>query len=314
MTPRRATAALNGRHVDGSSQRCVPSAPAGTPRTAAHPCVDAFVRLHTCRTAATDGGPSEATTQHGSGKTVATRLREVAVAAVNFDLPQSGVGAEGGEVEQDGVELGCAEFHTQTQPHIRRGVNHELVVGLQTPTAAPLPGSGRRGRHHMSHPRFYAPRTEPRRMTLQLVPLRNWRDATGFVGMWHRHHKPPIGYLWAHGVATEDGVLVGVAIVGRPVAGAFDDGRTVEVTRTATDGHPNANSMLYGAVARAAFAKGYRRVVTYTQDGESGASLRAAGYRVVAQRPPRRGWDTPSRPRTGNGNDGVARTLWEAAS
>jgi hypothetical protein len=149
-------------------------------------------------------------------------------------------------------------------------------------------------------------------MSLQLVPV-NWQTVRGFVAMWHRHHRPPTGYLWAHGVASGE-LLVGVAIVGRPVASALQDGRTVEVTRTATDGYPNANSMLYGAVARAAFAKGYRRVVTYTQAGESGASLRAAGYRVIAERPPRPGWSSPSRPRYDRGTDGIARTLWEAAS
>jgi hypothetical protein len=131
---------------------------------------------------------------------------------------------------------------------------------------------------------------------------------------WHRHHTPPQGYLWAHGVANDDDVLVGCAIVGRPVASAFQDGLTVEVTRTVTDGAKNANSMLYGAVARAAFAKGYRRIVTYTQQGESGASLRAAGYRVVAERPARKGWDTPSRPRKDRGVDGVPRTLWETVA
>jgi len=108
-------------------------------------------------------------------------------------------------------------------------------------------------------------------------------------------------------------VLVGVAIVGRPVARAYDDGMTLEVNRSVTDGTPNANSMLYGAAWRAAKALGYHRLITYTQEGESGSSLRAAGWRVIGQRPPRRGWDTPSR-RRGVGVDGIARTLWEAAS
>ena len=150
-------------------------------------------------------------------------------------------------------------------------------------------------------------------MSLRLVPLRDWDMIRAFVDGWHRHNKPPAGYLWAHGVANDDGVLVGVAIVGRPIAGAFDDGMTVEVTRTATDGYKNANSMLYGAVARAAFAKGYRRVVTYTQADESGASLRAAGYKVIAERPPRKGWDTPSRPRDNGSYLSTTRTLWEAS-
>lgn len=147
-------------------------------------------------------------------------------------------------------------------------------------------------------------------MSLQLVPV-DWETARLFCASWHRHHpKPPPGHLWRHGVATDDGLLVGVAIVGRPVARHFDDGRTVEVNRTATDGYRNANSMLYGAVARAAFAKGYLRVVTYTEEGESGASLSAAGYRIVAHRSARKGWDMPSRPRD-SGRDMIPRTLWE---
>lgn len=149
-------------------------------------------------------------------------------------------------------------------------------------------------------------------MSLELVPV-SWQDVQRFIHFHHRHHKPPVGHIFRIGVAA-DGVLVGVASVGRPVPRAYQDGRTVEVNRSATDGYPNANSMLYGACARAAFAMGYRRIITYTQQGESGASLRAAGYRVIAQRPPRaRGWDTPSRRRSGNGNDDMARTLWEAS-
>jgi len=80
----------------------------------------------------------------------------------------------------------------------------------------------------------------------------------------------------------------------------------------ATDGTPNACSMLYAACWRAAKALGYRRLVTYTQDGETGASLRAAGWHVIAARPPRPGWDRPSRPRHDLGTAHMPRTLWEA--
>jgi len=148
-------------------------------------------------------------------------------------------------------------------------------------------------------------------VSLRLVPV-GWRDASAFVATWHRHHKAPPGHKFCLGVA-DDGVLVGVAIVGRPVARSFDDGQTLEVNRTATDGTPNANSMLYGAAWRAAKALGYRRLVAYTQAGETGVSLRAAGYRVIAERAPRSGWDTPSRPRDGHGHDRMPRTLWEAS-
>jgi hypothetical protein len=145
---------------------------------------------------------------------------------------------------------------------------------------------------------------------LRLVPIR-LADAKDFVRRHHRTHLAPVGHKFSVGVAAGD-VLVGVAMVGRPVARAVDDGLTVEVNRTCTDGYPNAGSMLYGAVARASFALGYRRVITYTQSGESGASLRAANWRVIAERPPRSGWWAPSRPREGRGADVVARTLWEA--
>lgn len=146
-------------------------------------------------------------------------------------------------------------------------------------------------------------------MTLHLVPV-TFEEACGFVAMWHRHHQPPVGHKFSLGVADGER-LVGVAIVGRPVARHLDNGLTPEVTRTATDGTRNANSKLYGAAWRAASALGYGRLVTYNQDGESGASLRAAGWRVVAQRPVHAGWNRPSRPRGDRGTEGIARTLWE---
>ena len=146
---------------------------------------------------------------------------------------------------------------------------------------------------------------------LHIVPVA-FADACGFVLMWHRHHQPPVGHKFSLGVADAHGILRGVAMVSRPVAKACDDGLTLEVSRTATDGTPNANSMLYGAAWRATKALGYGRLVTYTQQGETGASLRAAGWRVIAERPARKGWTTPSRPRDDRGVDGIPRTLWEA--
>ncbi len=147
---------------------------------------------------------------------------------------------------------------------------------------------------------------------LHIVPVA-FADASEFVRAHHRHHQPPAGHKFSIGVATDDGVLRGVAMVGRPVARHFDDGLTLEVNRTATDGTPNANSALYGAAWRAARALGFQRLVTYTQLGESGASLRGAGWRVVAERRKRQGWDRPSRPRVPRGTEAIPRTLWEAS-
>ncbi|WP_329941421.1 XF1762 family protein [Streptomyces sp. BE147] len=149
-------------------------------------------------------------------------------------------------------------------------------------------------------------------MTLHLVPVRS-RDAASFVRQWHRHHRPPAGQILGVGAVDQHGVLRAVAIVGRPVARHWDDGTTLEVTRTCSDGALNANSLLYGASWRAAKALGYSRLLTYTQSGESGASLRGAGWTVIAQRPPRPGWSTPSRPRSAHGTENLARTLWEAS-
>lgn len=148
-------------------------------------------------------------------------------------------------------------------------------------------------------------------MTLSVVPV-SFTDACAFVADWHRHHEPPVGHKLSLGVA-DDERLVGVAIVGRPVARSFDDGLTLEVTRVATDGTPHACSMLYAAAWRAAKAIGYRRLITYTQEGESGSSLRAAGWRVIAERPARAGWNMPSRPRQLRGTENVQRYLWEAS-
>jgi hypothetical protein len=149
-------------------------------------------------------------------------------------------------------------------------------------------------------------------MSLHLVPVR-FRDACQMVADWHHHHSPPVGMKFCIGAATGDGELVGVVIVGRPVARFLDNGLTLEVLRLAVaEGVINACSMLYGAAWRAAKALGYVRLITYTHAGESGASLRGANYRVVAQRPARPGWDRPSRPRRPTGTENIARTLWEA--
>lgn len=152
---------------------------------------------------------------------------------------------------------------------------------------------------------------------LAIVPV-VWEDVQQFIGAHHRHHPKPVGMKFCVGVAspTADGLgyeIVGVLTAGRPVARAYGDGWTLEVTRSCVVDAPNANSMLYGAAWRAAKALGWRRLITYTQADESGVSLRAAGWRVIAERPARPGWDAPSRPRALRGTENVARTLWEAS-
>jgi hypothetical protein len=130
------------------------------------------------------------------------------------------------------------------------------------------------------------------KMTLVPMPL---DEANAFVKKVHRHHGVVVGHKFSLG-AAKDGEIVGVAIVGRPVARQRDDGMTLEVTRLATDGTRNACSFLYGAAARATFALGYQRLGTYILASESGASLKASGWRLIGETPGR-SWSVPSRPR-----------------
>ena len=152
---------------------------------------------------------------------------------------------------------------------------------------------------------------------LTIVPL-TFRAACAYVAKFHRHHKPPRGMKFTIGVADETGQLRGVAMVGRPVGRGFDDGFTVEVNRTCTDGCPNANSCLYRAAWRVAKNMGYRRIITYTQEDESGSSLHASGFIRVRDIPARGSWAESSvklksiRDPVGTGN--TARVLWEIRS
>jgi hypothetical protein len=111
---------------------------------------------------------------------------------------------------------------------------------------------------------------------LELVPVTK-QEVGEFIARVHRHHDPP--QIWMFGVGiTRDGVLCGVASVNVPSGQLQNDGYTLEVTRLATDGTPNACSMLYQACWKAASAMGYHRLLTYILAGESGTSLKASGW------------------------------------
>jgi hypothetical protein len=142
---------------------------------------------------------------------------------------------------------------------------------------------------------------------LRVVPV-TYRVACEFV---RTHHlTPPQGHKFSLGLLRQDGQLVGVAMVGRPVARHLDDGRTAEVTRLCTDATPQACAALLSAAWRTARAMGYQQMITYTRADESGTSLRAAGWHPIATIPARLGWDTLSRPSRTSGTDDTARVLW----
>ena len=114
---------------------------------------------------------------------------------------------------------------------------------------------------------------------LEIVPI-TFKEANEYVKQYHRHHKPVVGCKFCLACSDDCGI-VGVAIVGRPVARSLDDGRTLEVNRCCTNGTKNACSILYAAAWRAARSLGYLRVITYILASETGSSLRASGYREV---------------------------------
>lgn len=116
---------------------------------------------------------------------------------------------------------------------------------------------------------------------LEVVPI-SLKEANAFVEQYHRHHKPVTGHKFS--IAAFDGEkIVGVAIVGRPVARHLDDGWTLEVNRLCTDGTRNACSFLYAASWRVAKNMGYRKLITYILVTEKGTSLKAAGWKCVGE-------------------------------
>ena len=131
-------------------------------------------------------------------------------------------------------------------------------------------------------------------MRLTVVPI-DLAEANAFILEHHRHHGEVVGHKFSIGAAMGEGI-VGVCIVGRPVARMRDDGVALEVTRLCSDGTRNACSFLYGAAARASFALGYKRIGTYILASENGASVKAAGWRMIGETPGR-SWSVPSRPR-----------------
>jgi len=131
---------------------------------------------------------------------------------------------------------------------------------------------------------------------MKLIPLTLQR-ANELVAEWHRHNKPVTEHRFSIG-AEHEGVLVGVAIVGRPIARKLDHHFTAEVNRLCVipDAPLGTCSFLYGACRRVWFSMGGTRMVTYTLRSESGSSLRGAGWKPTEVKPASgSGWQTRDR-------------------
>jgi hypothetical protein len=116
-------------------------------------------------------------------------------------------------------------------------------------------------------------------MGLLITPI-TLNEANEFVEKYHRHHKPVVGHKFSIG-AEQDGQLVGVCIVGRPVARNVDNKKIVEVTRLCTNGAKNVCSFLYSASARISKEMGYQQIQTYILENELGTSLKASGWELL---------------------------------
>jgi tRNA A37 N6-isopentenylltransferase MiaA len=129
---------------------------------------------------------------------------------------------------------------------------------------------------------------------MDIVPI-SFKEACEFVRQFHRHHRPPQGHKYSIACSV-NGNIVGVAIVGRPVSRMLDNGFTLEVTRLCTDGTKNVCSLLYATAWRAARAMGYKKMVTYVLQSESGTSLRASGWKLIGEAGGGK-WSRVNRPR-----------------
>ncbi|MBT9176712.1 MAG: hypothetical protein DDT20_01033 [Firmicutes bacterium] len=115
---------------------------------------------------------------------------------------------------------------------------------------------------------------------MRVAPL-TLADANDYITEYHRHHKRVQGHRFSL-AAISGNAVVGIAVVGRPVARGCNPYMTAEVTRLCTDGTKNACSFLYAACARVCKAMGFSKIQTYILVSESGTTLKAAGWKKEA--------------------------------
>lgn len=144
---------------------------------------------------------------------------------------------------------------------------------------------------------------------MKIIPI-TIRAANVFVTNFHRHNKKVTGAKFAIGL-TEDCELIGVAIAGRPVARLLDNGKTIEILRVCVkEEYKNANSKLYGRTKRICQLMGYEKIITYTLQTESHASLKAIRAKPVSEVKPR-DWDRLNRRRNSQEIYSEAKIRWE---
>jgi hypothetical protein len=134
----------------------------------------------------------------------------------------------------------------------------------------------------------------------------------GAVKIRHSARTSNDGGKFAIGL-EEGGQLVGVAIVGRPVARLLQKDGTAELLRNcvAPEAPRNATSKLAARARRVWQLMGGTYFVSYTLARESGASMRGAGF-VEGEPMPARAWDTPSRRRQSRPIESEDKRRWSS--
>ena len=131
---------------------------------------------------------------------------------------------------------------------------------------------------------------------MTLVPI-TLREANDFIRQYHRHNKPGVGARFCL-AAEEAGEIVGVAVIGRTTARLLHGPKVAELTRVCSKptAPKNTCSFLYAAGRRVWQSMGGERLITYTLQSESGASLRAAGFAIESKLEGGQ-WNRPNRSR-----------------
>lgn len=130
---------------------------------------------------------------------------------------------------------------------------------------------------------------------MKIVPL-TLSEVNTFIEQNHRHHKRVQGHRFSLGLIDDSG-LIGVCVVGRPVARNTDWKTVAEVTRLCTDGSKNACSKLYATSAAIARLMGFQAIQTFILETESGVSLKASGWSLVGESPGGQWKHTDGKPR-----------------
>lgn len=102
-------------------------------------------------------------------------------------------------------------------------------------------------------------------------------QANAYIVAHHRHHGRVSGHRFII-AATRAGELVGVMVAGRPRARRIDQYRHAEVSRLCSAGARNVCSFLYSRASRIAREWGFESIFTAILEGETGTSLKAAGW------------------------------------